>query len=120
MNNAVSRLSEYLERKKISFFRAETECGLSNGLLGKASKSGASLRVSSLEKILNVYTDLSAEWLLRGTGPMIIGEGKRSELEAKIAELGGEQRKDEVCDIAMSMLDMMERSYRLFREGRDE
>lgn len=72
------RLKEYLDYKGIANYRAENECGLSNGLLKNALKVGSSLGSDKLEKILNVYSDLSAEWLLRGVGSMLLDDKEQT------------------------------------------
>lgn len=70
-----ARIMEYLNYKGIKTARAEKDCGLSNGLLGNAFRNNASIGSDNIEKILNTYQDLSAEWLLRGEGSMLIGDG---------------------------------------------
>lgn len=69
--NTTDRFKTYLDSKGISNYRAEQDCGFSNGLIGNALKTGSSLGSDKLESILNAYDDLSAEWLLRGTGEML-------------------------------------------------
>ena len=79
--STAERLKQYLEYKKIPPYRAENECGLSSSSLSKALPNkdkgveGKSIGSDNLEKILSTYKDLSSEWLLRGTGTMIIGDG---------------------------------------------
>ena len=85
--NTVLRFKAYLEKKGIPNGRAEKACCLSNGLIGNAIKAGSSFGSDKLEKILSVYSDLSAEWLLRGTGSMIIGEGVNQEQLLKSIDL---------------------------------
>jgi transcriptional regulator with XRE-family HTH domain len=68
------RLRTYLNYKQSSFAQLERELGLSNGTLGRALRAGKSFSASSLEKILSFCEDLSAEWLLRGKGEMILRE----------------------------------------------
>jgi len=52
------------------------QCGLSNGLLGNAFKSGKGLNSDSIEKILYRYPDLNSDWLLTGRGTMILSDVK--------------------------------------------
>lgn len=75
--NTVERLKEYLDYKGWSNYKAEQDCGLSNGLIGNALKTGSNLGSDKLENILSVYTDLSAEWLLRGVGSMLLSENNQ-------------------------------------------
>lgn len=70
----LERLSEYITSKGISMKAFEESVGMSNGSLGKTIKDGNGIRTDKLENILFVYNDLSAEWLLRGTGTMILDD----------------------------------------------
>jgi hypothetical protein len=111
----MERLRVYLDSKGIVNARAEKECGLSNGLIGNAVKTLTAVGSDKLEKILSVYSDLSAEWLLRGVGDMIIGEGKAKELESKVAKMcDGKRDQDEAYDIILSMLDMVTKTYEFY------
>lgn len=80
MDDTGKRLGEFLRYKKVRPTQVERDCGISNGLVGKAIKKQTHLSSDKLEKILSVFPDLSAEWLLRGIGPMILGEGGEFEL----------------------------------------
>ena len=111
----IERFKQYLDCKGIANFRAETDCGLSNGLIKNALKSSSSLGSDKLEKILSTYTDLSAEWLLRGTGDMIKGEGKIHELENRIANMcASKERQDMTYDILLNMFETMRMTYEYF------
>lgn len=80
----IERFKEYLDYKGVANYRAEQECGLSNGLIKNALSAGSSLGSDKLEKILSTYTELSAEWLLRGVGSMLLDDRQQS---------GGENNK---------------------------
>ena len=67
----LSRLNEYITFKGYSMKAFEESVGMSNGSLGTTIKNGQGVRSDKLEKILSAYPELSAEWLLRGTGNMI-------------------------------------------------
>lgn len=95
--NTTTRFKKYLDYKKVSNYKAEQECGFSNGLLGNAFKTGSSLGSDKLENILNTYPDLSAEWLLRGEGNMIIGEGV--DQEQLLKSIGLPVNSREIIDI---------------------
>ena len=71
---AIERLKEYLDSRGISNSRAEKDCGFSNGLISNAYKTKTAMGSDKIEKILTAYPELSAEWLLRGTGSMLITE----------------------------------------------
>ncbi len=111
----IERFKEYLDSKGISNAQAERDCGLSNGLVGNAFKTKTTIGSDKIEKILTTYQDLSAEWLLRGSGSMIKGEGKAIELENKIIEMSkGRPNKDAAYDIILSMVDMVTKTYDFF------
>ena len=62
------RIYKYLESKGITPTAAERELGWSVGGLTKAK----SVTADRAEEFLLLYTDVSAEWLIRGCGPMLI------------------------------------------------
>jgi hypothetical protein len=112
----IERFKEYLDAKGIANARAEKDCGFSNGLIGNAFKTKTAMGSDKLEKILRTYSDLSAEWLLRGVGSMIIGEGKSVELENKITSMteGGKDR-DKAYDIVIGMIDVIGKTYDFYK-----
>lgn len=69
--STAERLKEYLKFKGIKNNTAENMCGLSNGYIANSKSIGS----DKLENILTVFQDLSAEWLIRGTGKMLISDG---------------------------------------------
>ena len=74
----IERFREYLDAKGIANARAEKDCGFSNGLIGNALKTKTTIGSDKLEKILSVYSDLSAEWLLRGVGSMLLDDKEQT------------------------------------------
>lgn len=113
----LERLNEFIIAKGCSMKAFEESVGMSNGSIGTTIKNGQGLRSDKLENILSVYPELSAEWLLRGTGSMIKGEGKSVELEEKIASMamGGKDR-DKAYDIVISMIDVIGKTYDYYKE----
>lgn len=110
------RFQQYLEVKDIPDQRAEKDCGLSAGMV-KNAKRGSHFGSDKLVKILTAYTDLSAEWLLRGNGPMILGESKTSELERKIDHMSrGGRNRDAAYDIVIGMMDVISKTYDFYSE----
>lgn len=110
------RFKQYLETKGIPNQRAEKKCGLSNGFI-KNGLRGSSYGSDKLVKILTTYTDLSAEWLLRGSGPMLLNGGKASELEQKIDRMSkGGRNRDAVYDIVIGMIDVIGKTYDFYKE----
>lgn len=68
--DAKRRISEYLKYKGISIYRLEADSEMSKGYWYKTKSISAEV----LTRIACVYSDLSAEWLLRGKGDMILKE----------------------------------------------
>ena len=70
----LNRIKEYLDYKKISIRKFEISIGMANGAFGTALKKGTTIHADKLETILNVYRDISAEWLMTGRGQMLLPE----------------------------------------------
>lgn len=60
------------------------QCGLSTGIIGNARKKGKSLNGNNIVKILYVFKDLNARWLLTGEGEMLsaVESASNTELSA--------------------------------------
>lgn len=112
------RMKEYLKYRGIPVARAEKACGFGNATLATAFKNpSASIGSEKLEAFLNVYPEVSAEWLLRGVGPMIIGESKAKTLEHKIIEMSqGRKDSDAAYDVILSIADMVTKTYAFFEQ----
>lgn len=65
------RVKIFISTEKISTRKFESICGISNGAV---SKMGDNTRRGIIDKILTAYPQLSRDWLLYGTGPMLRGE----------------------------------------------
>lgn len=101
----IERLKEYLDYKGIKNSQAEAICGFSNGLIGNAFRTKTSIGSDKLEKILSIYTDLSAEWLLRGVGSMLLDDKQQT---------GGENNKYfQLCKL---LLENKQRDNELYSE----
>ncbi len=61
------RIKQYLDYKRINKNKFCTQTGLSIGFLD----SGKSLGLDKARIIINTYQDMSLEWLVMGTGPML-------------------------------------------------
>lgn len=61
------RMALYLEYKGISDYRFEKDLGLSKGYWNKAKNPTSEI----LEKFVGLYSDISPEWLLAGSGEML-------------------------------------------------
>jgi len=65
------RVGQYIEQKRYSYYAFENSVNAGRGSISKAVKEGKSIGSNTLEKILSVYPDLNAEWLLTGRGEML-------------------------------------------------
>lgn len=86
------RLDKYMKIKGLNDNKITVETGISNGLIGKARKRG-SLSLENISKILNVYRDIDANWLLLGEGEMRKGHNNKEDLNTDFKELA-EVRKE--------------------------
>ena len=68
------RFALYLNKKNISVKDAALIIGKSEMYVRKLMRSGESFGIEPVMAILNSMCDLSAEWLLRGKGDMILKE----------------------------------------------
>ena len=68
------RLHEYFKYKGLSFYVVEKTLQVSTGSISGAVKYKRNIGSKVLQKILLIYSDLSTEWLLRGTGGMLLDE----------------------------------------------
>lgn len=66
------RLISFIEYKKLDKATFQRICGLGNGFV---DKSGDNTRLSSLEKISNVFPELNLTWLRIGIGEMLKEKG---------------------------------------------
>ena len=65
------RLKQFLKFKDIAVSDVERKLNLGNGTLSRPLRAGGTIGSDKVEKILQLYPDLSAEWLLRGDGTML-------------------------------------------------
>lgn len=75
----LERIKEFIDSQGITVASFEKAVGLSNSSFRKTLQSGKGMGSDKLENILKVYPNLSAEWLLRGEGPMIHSETPASD-----------------------------------------
>ena len=115
--NTLERLKAYFDAQGIATGTAEKACGFGNATLRNAFESGKGIGSDKLEKILSVYPSISSEWLLRGTGSMIISESKAVELEHKIDSMSkGGKSRDAAYDIVIGMIDVIGKTYDFYKE----
>lgn len=88
------RIQQYLDYKHIKVTQFEISIGASSGYWRKTKSVSANI----VSQIAGIYSEISAEWLLRGKGEMIITPTTNNEsssieeLKAEINQLKGENR----------------------------
>ena len=65
------RLRKFLDSKGISVRQFEQMIGSSDGKIAKFMATNSSLKSDTLSKIMEVFPQLSIEWLLAGEGDML-------------------------------------------------
>ena len=106
MREKMLRFDKYMKFKGLNDNQVTVSCGLSQGLLGQARTGKSDLGSSTIDKILNVYQDLSRVYLLTGEGDMIIGS------DEKVITLNRERKGVPVYDIdATCGADVRERMF---------
>lgn len=109
MENAVrERIKLYLSEKRSNSNQLSKQLGISQPTISRQISGTVALGAELISGLLNVFPELSAEWLFRGTGPMEFdGSGSDPELKAvcidqakeilrlklRIAELEGEKKE---------------------------
>lgn len=70
------RIKEFIDFKGITVKLFEKSVGFSNGAFGSQLRNNKTIGVDKIENILLLYPEISAEWLLRGVGPMLKSDEK--------------------------------------------
>lgn len=84
----IDRFDKYLEFKGITDYRATIDAGLSKGTIGKSRGKGRDLSNKSVEKLVEVYSDLNKVWLLSGSGDMLNSSSPQTVTATLSAEEG--------------------------------
>ena len=78
-----SRIKTVLETKKYSINALAKEFGENQSKLTKQINSSTALACNTILLVLNKYPDVSAEWLLRGTGDMLLSPEQEQQSTAE-------------------------------------
>lgn len=65
------RLKHFIEYKGVSINKFSESVGASNSYFNKVFSNNTSIGSDRIERILNVYPELSSDWLIMGKGAMI-------------------------------------------------
>lgn len=102
------RLKKFVDSQQISTREFERKCGLGNSFINHI---GQTIGVDKLEKILQAFPVLNKNWLLSGSGEMIISADLVDNNEAdfqsnfnKVCSLI--QKKDEQIDRLLDLLEV--------------
>lgn len=68
--SVVDRIKEFIDFKKINITAFERSVGMSNASFGKSLRNKGAIGSDKIEKILEIYPEIDAEWLLTGKGNM--------------------------------------------------
>ena len=66
MSGVAARIKEYVQHRGLSMRAFEKSIGASNGTIANAAKKGTDIGSSFLSKIIEIYPDINATWLLTG------------------------------------------------------
>ncbi len=70
-SNFSDNLSSFLKLKGISVRAVEQQIGCSNGVISRCINKGTDISSQWVSKILEIFPDLSADWLMTGKGEML-------------------------------------------------
>lgn len=69
--NTLQRIKQFIDYKGISVRQFEINIGISNGSFASQLKNNKTIGVDKIENILNIYSEISPDWLLTGQGSML-------------------------------------------------
>ncbi|WP_044213626.1 S24 family peptidase [Flammeovirga sp. OC4] len=70
----LNRLKTFLDSRNISIKEIEKLIGASNGVISRALKNGSDIQTKWVRRILDLFPELNANWLLLGSGEMILNK----------------------------------------------
>lgn len=76
--NIVSRIYKIIDCKGVTVNEFSNKIGVSNGYFAKQRSSNGNIGSQIIEKIVNMYPDISLEWLILGKGEMCIENSNNS------------------------------------------
>lgn len=80
MAKIINRIAQFIEYKQISMTEFDKQISASNGYIGKLLRNNGSVGSDVLEKIVSIFPELDATWLLTGHGSMLKGKTTRDVL----------------------------------------
>lgn len=80
------RISEFIKQKSITVNALSKVIGMPQSTLSMQLRGNASLSIIVVERILSTYPEVSAEWLLRGKGDMLLSDGQEEKEDTPVVE----------------------------------
>lgn len=100
----IERLRQYIDFKGLNIYAFERSVGLSNNTIRKKLDSGRNnMGTDTLQAILKTYPDLSADWLLLGTGEML-----RQEKETDATTIIIKQQQQTITELTKAITTLIE------------
>lgn len=80
MSDYIHRINELMQDRQLHSVRElSSKCGVLEGTLAKQLRGERAISLDTISAILAAFPDVSAEWLMRGDGPMTKGEQQPSQ-----------------------------------------
>lgn len=79
----ISRIKKIIAHYKLTDRAFAIKCGLKQNTLSRQLNGVSEISVATINAILDNYDDISAEWLLRGTGKMLISDNQPKDESAE-------------------------------------
>ncbi len=81
MGNILSRIDQLARKEGITIGALERQIGASKGVLSRAISNGTDIQSKWVQKIIENYPHISADWLVAGRGPMLQDITNKENLE---------------------------------------
>lgn len=81
------RIKGFISHLGLSDRSFAIKCGIQQNTLSRQLSGVRELSLATVSSVLSTYEELSAEWLLRGTGEMLISENKSDDKSQKRMDL---------------------------------
>lgn len=75
----INRIKEVLTYTNMSEMQFAKKLGVTQSMLNRTMRGATEVSYKLLNSILTNFKDISAEWLMRGDGSMLIGEDKAAQ-----------------------------------------
>ena len=83
MESVLDRIKKFADNQQIKITTLERSVGASKGVLSRALQNNTDIQLKWIQKIVENYQPLSAEWLLTGQGEMFKNIEKKTEQESE-------------------------------------